>query len=201
MATGSQFPVMTAFEVLLLVPETVGVLLARGTLAVLFGILALAWPISTPLALALLFGVYALIDGAGLIFTGFRVYNRSSLWVNGLTGVLAIGMAVITMIWPGITVASLAALAGTWALLTGAGEILAAIRLRRQIGGELRFTIAGLISLVAGVLILVGPMTGVIGLATVLSACSLGYGTALIAMGFRLRSLARGLRNPRGSWG
>ena len=39
-------------------------LVLRGALGILLGILAIAWPISTALALITLFGLWALVDGA-----------------------------------------------------------------------------------------------------------------------------------------
>ncbi|WP_414673097.1 DUF308 domain-containing protein, partial [Kribbella sp.] len=42
-------------------------LLVRGALGIVFGILAIAWPISTAIAFALLWGIWALTDGIGSI--------------------------------------------------------------------------------------------------------------------------------------
>ena len=42
-------------------------LLVRGAIGIVFGILAIAWPISTAIALALLWGIWALVDGIGSI--------------------------------------------------------------------------------------------------------------------------------------
>jgi uncharacterized membrane protein HdeD (DUF308 family) len=102
MATSSHSHTMIGFEVLMLVPETVSVLLARGALAVVFGLVALIWPIGTAVGLAVLFGVYAFVDG-GLIIAAFRGHGRSSRWANALSGLASLVMAVLAVTWPGMT--------------------------------------------------------------------------------------------------
>src|SRR5258708_40318079 len=48
------------------------VLTVRGVFAILFGLVAWIWPQITVLALLLLFGAYALVDGAGLTGSAIR---------------------------------------------------------------------------------------------------------------------------------
>jgi uncharacterized membrane protein HdeD (DUF308 family) len=69
--------------------------------------------------------------------------------------VLAVALGLVALTWPGITTIVLAILVGAWAVVTGIGEILAAVRtLRTERRGGL--LLAGLLSVVAGVLILGG---------------------------------------------
>ena len=53
------------------------VVLLRGIVSIAFGILAFAWPGPTVLALALLFGAYALADGALSLFAAVSGSDRS----------------------------------------------------------------------------------------------------------------------------
>src|SRR4051794_8584181 len=82
------------------------VLAVRGALAVLFGFVALIWPGITVLALVLLFGAYALVDGVMALYTALfdrgRPGGRGVGWLvlEGVAGVLA---AIGAVVWPGIT--------------------------------------------------------------------------------------------------
>jgi len=63
--------------------------------------------------------------------------------MEGLTGVAT---GIITMAWQEITALSLVYIFATWALVTGAFEIAAAIRLRKHIAGEWLLTFSGVAS-------------------------------------------------------
>ena len=52
----------------------------RGLFAIIFGVLALIWPGSTLLALVLLFGAYALVDGILAVVSGIASYGRNERW-------------------------------------------------------------------------------------------------------------------------
>jgi uncharacterized membrane protein HdeD (DUF308 family) len=166
-----------------------GLVVLRGTMALLFGLFALIWPGVTALALALLFGIYALADGIGLLMDAFRTpSNRAARILGGILGVAA---GIIAIVWPGITAAALAILVGAWALVTGIAEIAAAIRLRKEIEGELFLGLAGLISVVLGVLVLLWPLAGAAAIASLIGIFALVYGVVLIVLGVRLRRLTQ----------
>src|SRR6185312_6734764 len=129
------------------------VLAVRGGAAVLFGLLALIWPGITVLALVLLFGAYALVDGVLALYTALADRpaaqgRRGWLALEGVAGVLA---AIGAFVWPGITALVLLYLIAAWALVTGVAEILTAIRLRREIEGEWLMILSGPLSIVFGV--------------------------------------------------
>jgi uncharacterized membrane protein HdeD (DUF308 family) len=164
-------------------------LLVRGAVAVAFGVLTLIWPTVTVLALAIVFGVYALIDGVMRIVGAIRDHERPRRWVALLSGAVSVAAGIISLIWPGITVLVLALLVGVWALVTGVTDIVAAIRLRKQIRGEVFLVLIGLLSVVAGVLIIFQPIAGALGIALVIGVFAVLYGAVLIYLGYRLRKL------------
>ncbi|MDT8913772.1 HdeD family acid-resistance protein [Amycolatopsis sp. PS_44_ISF1] len=163
---------------------------ARGVFAVLFGILTLVWPGVTVLALAIVFGVYALFDGVSAIVQAFRPGDGAQRAAYALLGVLGVLAGVLALVWPGATVVVLTTLVGAWAVVTGVAEIVAAVRLRRQITGEAFLIVAGVLSVVAGVLVLVHPIAGAFGIAVLIGVYALLYGVMLIVLGLRLRRLA-----------
>ena len=162
----------------------------RGGLAVLFGLLALIWPSATVLVLAIFYGVYALVDGVGGLMEAFRGGDTAHRVAYGLLGVLGIVAGIVVLAWPGITVLLLATLVGIWAIVTGVAEIVAAIRLRKQIEGEAFLILAGAISLIAGILIVINPIAGAFGIALLVGIYALLYGIMLLVLAFRLRKVA-----------
>lgn len=162
----------------------------RGAFALLFGLFALIWPAATVLVLAILYGVYALIDGVGGVMQAFRGGDTAMRVAYGLLGLLGIVAGIVVLVWPGITVLLLATLVGIWAIVTGVMEIIAAIRLRKQIEGEAFLILAGAISVLAGILIVINPIAGAFGIALLVGIYALLYGIMLLVLAFRLRKEA-----------
>src|SRR3954462_10093261 len=144
----------------------------RGVFAVLFGLFALIWPGATVLVLAILYGVYAIVDGIGGLMQAFRPGGAGHRAAYGILGALGIIAGILVLVWPGITVLLLALLVGLWAIVTGIAEIAAAIRLRKQIRAEPFLITPGAISLLAGVLIVFGALAGACGIALLVGISS-----------------------------
>src|SRR5688500_2622037 len=75
----------------------------RGVLGILFGLLAFIWPGITWLTLVIMFGIYAIVDGLVAIGTGLaRTRESSRWWTFLLEGLLNIGAGAAALIWPGL---------------------------------------------------------------------------------------------------
>ena len=164
----------------------------RGVAAVLFGLMALIWPGITVIVLVALFGAYALVDGIiGLgtaVFGGRQRGRRGWLVVEGIAGVLA---GIFTFAWPGVTALVLLWLIAAWAVVTGVLEIVAAVRLRREIQGEWLLALSGVISVLFGILLAVWPAAGALSVVFVIGIYAIVFGVALVGLGLRLRRLRR----------
>ena len=167
-------------------------LVVRGVAGVLFGIGALVWPPVAVAALVLLFGAYALVDGIFNIVAAVRAPREGRRWGWLMfSGVIGIATGLITFFSPGITALALVVLVASWSVVTGAAEIVAAIRLRKQILHEWLWILSGLLSVAFGVLLLVLPAAGAVALAIWIGAYMLVFGALLIAFGLRLRKWVR----------
>jgi uncharacterized membrane protein HdeD (DUF308 family) len=161
----------------------------RGLFAVLFGIMAFAWPGITLGALVLLYGAYAFADG--VLAIAAALVGRTvgvpwwSLLIEGLAG---IGVGIITLIWPGITALVLLYLIAFWAVVTGVFEIVAAIRLRKEIRGEWLLALSGVLSVLFGVALIVSPGAGALAVVWLIGAYAIVFGALMIALALRLRS-------------
>jgi uncharacterized membrane protein HdeD (DUF308 family) len=164
-------------------------LIVRGIVGLVIGVIAFAWPGVTIAALVVIFGFYALIDGVTNLILGLtktRMHGRS--WATALQGVVGIAAGVLTFMWPGVTALALVIFIGAWAIVTGIFEIAAAIRLRKVIRGEWLLALSGILSVIFGVLVFAFPGAGAVGIAWILGAYSAAAGIILIALGIRLRS-------------
>jgi uncharacterized membrane protein HdeD (DUF308 family) len=165
----------------------------RGAFGVLFGLTALLWPGATILALALLFGAYALVDGIAMLSgtarhgPGAPAGGLDSA-VHVVGGLAGIGVAAMTAVWPDITAFVLVTLAGWWAVITGALHLAAVWRLRRFTGAAVLIGLVGAASVLAGILLIVSPITGAFAIAIVLGLYGLVAGVLQLAFAVRLRS-------------
>ncbi|WP_241485073.1 HdeD family acid-resistance protein [Nocardiopsis potens] len=170
------------------------VLTVRGVAALLFGLLALFWPEMTAIVLALLFGAYALVDGvlAGVHAVQADPGSRIPLVVEAVVGIL---LGIAALLWPVATVVVLTVLIGAWAVITGIVEIIAAIRLRKEITGEWLYILSGVLSVCFGLLLWFWPLGGAVAIALIIGVYAVFFGIVLIFLSLRLRKL-RGTPGP-----
>jgi uncharacterized membrane protein HdeD (DUF308 family) len=157
----------------------------RGVFAVLFGLLTFFMPGITLLTLVLLFGAYVLLDGIFDIVAAIR--SPSHHWALILEGIVGIIAGILTFTWPGITAMVLLYLVAFWAIFTGVLEIVAGIRLREVLTGEIWLILMGVLSLLFGLFILIFPGAGALALLFWIGAYALVFGFMLIVLAFRLR--------------
>ena len=162
----------------------------RGTLAVIFGLLALIWPARAMLALVLLFGVCVIVDGVFAVFAGIAAYGWFERWWAVLLGGIAgLAVGVIALLQPDMTERVLMVLIAAWALFTGLFEIVTAIRLRPVIRGEWELVLSGVLAVAVGGLLLAFPAIGAVSLVWLIGMCALVFGAGLLVVSFRLRRL------------
>lgn len=171
------------------------VLALRGAIAVLFGVMAIAWPGITVLALVMLWGIYAVIDGItglSMAFTARRVPDPQR-WLYALLGVAGLVAGLIAIFWPEITALVLLVIIASWAVIAGVLQLIAAFRLRKEITGEWFLALSGAVCIVLGVLLFTQPATGAIALVVAIATFALVWGVSLILLGFRLRKVGKQL--------
>jgi uncharacterized membrane protein HdeD (DUF308 family) len=162
----------------------------RGVLAIVFGILAFFAPGLGIAVLVGLFAAWALIDGATNLVAGFRSRGRDrSWWLAILEGIVGIIAGVIALLFPVYAAEALVLIIGVWAIITGVFEIVAAIRLREQISGELWMGLAGVASILYGVVLFLFPGAGVLSLVWLIGGFAIVFGVFLVALGWRLRRI------------
>jgi uncharacterized membrane protein HdeD (DUF308 family) len=167
-------------------------MLLRGLVAIAFGVLTWVQPAVSLAALVLLFGVYALADG--ILAVWMAIGGRKDLeywWVLLLWGLVGIGAGLITFSAPGITAVALLFYIAIWAIATGVLEIVAAIRLRREIQGEWWLILAGLASVAFGVILVWQPGAGALAVLWLIAAYAIVFGVLLVLLAIKSRGFVR----------
>jgi uncharacterized membrane protein HdeD (DUF308 family) len=163
--------------------------LIRGLAAIIFGVLAFLWPGATILAIGILFGAYALVDGIFAIYATIRAAGANQRWwpflIEGIVGIL---IAAITFYDVRITLFALYLTIAAWAFITGILEIVAAIQLRKVIKNEFWLILGGIASIAFGVLMLWRPLAGALAIIWIIAAYAIVFGVIMVAFSFRLRS-------------
>ena len=168
-------------------------LILRGLLAVTVGVVALAWPGVTVLALVILFAVYAFIAAATEAMRAFSSATAGPVVGHLLLGLVNIAAGVIALAWPGPTALVLVLLVGAWATATGLVEIFAGFRAGEPAGTRGLFFLSGLVSIAFGIVLLARPDMGAVALALLFGLFNLIYGISTLVQGIELRRTGKTL--------
>lgn len=164
------------------------VFLLRGIIAIIFGVVAVAFPPVIFMSLVLVFGAFAFVDGVFAIVSTITEETRRENWVwLLLEGVFGILIGVLTVLQPAAMSEAWLIVIAAWAIVTGVFEIITAIRIRKQIEGELWMMLSGVASVVFGVLVLVYPASGAVAIGFIVGVYALIFGAMFIALALRLR--------------
>jgi uncharacterized membrane protein HdeD (DUF308 family) len=159
-----------------------------GVLAIIAGIVALAWPGVTILVLVIMFVVYAFSDA---VLEGARAFGSDGFGpVLGhlLLALVDIAAGVVALAWPGPTALVLVLVVGIWAVVGGIAEFAFAFAAGETAGTRALFLLGGLVSIAFGVVLLARPGVGAVTLALLYGLFALFYGISQITAGIQLRN-------------
>jgi uncharacterized membrane protein HdeD (DUF308 family) len=162
-------------------------LIWRGVLALGVGIVALAWPGVTVLALVVLFAAYAFMWAGFEAVSALRSRTAGPVFGHLLLGLIDIAAGVVALAWPGPTALVLVLLVASWAIVTGVLEVFAAFGARQEAGTRAMFIIGGLASVAFGVVLFARPDMGAISLALLFGLFNLISGSWMLVRGIELR--------------
>jgi uncharacterized membrane protein HdeD (DUF308 family) len=159
----------------------------RGLCALLFGLATLVWGARALATFVVVFGAYAVVDGMLAIVVAVTQHEgarRGWLVVLGLAG---IGAGALSYVWPEMTTLVLLYLIAGWVLANGVTQIVAAVRLRRLIGGEWVLLAAGTLSTALGVFLFASSSAGAVRRSVLIAAYAILHGMLLMLYSLRLR--------------
>lgn len=156
----------------------------RGIVAILFGLVILAWPGITARAFILVFGIFAVAAGIFAILGGLRTEDTRRRWLHLAEGVVAVLAGIVALGWPAITARALLYLIAAWAIVTGIIEMAGAFKTRLATMAEWLLMASGAISVVFGILLLVWPHLGVLALVWLIGIYAILYGILHLVLAF-----------------
>ena len=132
-------------------------LIARGILAVIIGIIALAWPSVTVLALVIVFAVYAFMAAGLQAARAFSSAKAGPVIGHLLLGLVDLAAGAVAVAWPGPTALVLVLIVGVWAVTAGLVEFSAAFASGEPAGTRATLILGGLITIAFGVVLCARP--------------------------------------------
>jgi uncharacterized membrane protein HdeD (DUF308 family) len=169
-------------------------LILLGILAIIVGIIALAWPSVTVYALVILFAVYAFIAAGLQAARAFSSRSAGPVFGHLLLGLVDLAAGVVALVWPGPTALVLVLLIGIWAVVGGLVEIFAGFGAGEAAGTRALFILGGLVSIAFGVVLFARPNVGAVTLALLFGLFSIIYGASEIVLGVELRRTGQSAR-------
>lgn len=161
----------------------------RGILAVIFGVIVLAWPGATTLVLVILFGAFALLDGIVEIILSIVHATQRDKWgaflIRGLIGLI---IGIIVFARPGVALVVLLYAIAIWLIASGFVEIVLAIEAPAETSGSWLLGVAGALSIIIGILLMVFPDAGIWTIILLIGIYAICLGMILVVFGFSTRS-------------
>ena len=158
----------------------------RGVLAMLFGVVLWLWPEMTLAAIVVLFGAYAILDGLWAIASTISVSRRLVALPLVLEGLASIAFGVIALAWPHVSRDFIRLVAG-WGVITGLFELVAAAGLPRETNAHWLWGTAGVFSLFLAILILLIPDAELARAVQAIGAYAVFFGAVVVGAAYRFR--------------
>jgi uncharacterized membrane protein HdeD (DUF308 family) len=169
----------------------------RGVLAVLFGAAIALWRIPVLDAVLVSFGTYAIADGILAIASVLRAARpRTAGRPIALEGIVSVVLGVLAFTWP-IFPRRVIGLLVAWGLLTGILEIVAAMRLPRELAAHWLVGTGGASSIFLALVVLALPHAGSGRVALALAAYAIVFGVVMLFASLRFRLAAPAGRQQR----
>lgn len=166
--------------------------LLRGIIALLFGIVAVAWTHIAIYFLIYLFGAFILVDGIMGVILAFqerRVYSR--WWLILIGEIIGIILAFMVFFWPGGAVLVLTYLIAAWAIITGIIAIISAFFVSTGFGREWTLVVGGALSVILGIIVFFIPVRAILAFVWLLGVFAIIYGLVLLVRAFQFRALLK----------
>ena len=162
-------------------------LIWRGILGLVIGIVAIAWPAVTILALVILFAVYAFFDAGLQLTRSFSSATTGPALGHLLLAVVGFAAGLVALTWPGITAVALTIVVAIWAFLGGFMALWAAAMHGETAGTRAMFIVDGLVMVAFGVVLCARPDAGTVTLALLFGFFSVVLGAGQIVTGVQIR--------------
>jgi uncharacterized membrane protein HdeD (DUF308 family) len=166
----------------------------RGLLAIVIGVVSVAWPNITVGAFVVLFAVFAFTAGLSDAVRAFASDRAGPVFGWLLLALLSIAAGVVALVWPGPTALALTLWIAAWALVTGVVEVVMTFRQGETAGERATWALGALVSIALGIVLVLRPDIGAVSLATVFGLFSIVNGISALVLATRAREAGAGAR-------
>jgi uncharacterized membrane protein HdeD (DUF308 family) len=164
-------------------------LMIMGAIGFLAGVASLVWPSISLRVLITLFAITVISHGVMQIQSAFQYKSSTSnWWVWALIGLINVVGGLLAFFYPGATTVFLVWIVGTTWLVSGALQIYFAIKLRKEIKNEGWLALAGMLTIIAGFIMIGSPTTGSIALVWIIASYLILFGVILFIFGKSVKS-------------
>jgi uncharacterized membrane protein HdeD (DUF308 family) len=168
--------------------------LLRGIVAIVFGVLALAWPGATLVLLTAFVAAYALVDGIVALMYAFQLrpmFDR--WWVLLIQGLISAAFGVLAFINPTLSVAYIVIMVSLWMLFASIALFMLA-RAQRAMGVSSGWsTVGSILSLALAVVAIAYPGLTVTAVIALIAWFALVIGAVQLVVAFRVRSFSHAM--------
>jgi len=153
-----------------------------GLATLVIGVVLLFNPVAAARTLALLLGLAFVVGGLLEIAVGWDAEKRR--WASFALGAVLVIGGVLAVVWPGVTLLTLAWITGLSLIVHGAARVGLAVVARHETSSWGWLALAGAVNLLIGVLAIAWPQATVFVLSLVLGAQVTVFGVLLLVAAF-----------------
>jgi uncharacterized membrane protein HdeD (DUF308 family) len=160
--------------------------LLKAILFIAFGVLILLNPGEALVLIAIYFGILAIISAIINFYSGWMFYRRNKYTGPGiLEGIISLSIGILILTYPEHSVSLFMVLFGIWALVMGIIQIAAYRKFQELNIRSGSLLVAGVLSVVVALLLLIRPFTSAGIIAIIIAIYSIIYGGTLLINSFR----------------
>ncbi|MEN9570887.1 MAG: hypothetical protein RL172_2118 [Bacteroidota bacterium] len=168
------------------------VLLLKGILFIVFGLLSIFNPSITISVLVVWFAAFMMVDGVlaigGVILSWKTTEDK---WLALIEGVISLLLGILVYRRPESFVSFIGVLIAFWSIFSGISRIAMAIQLRKEIQGEGWLILAGALSVLFGILVFAQPGAGVATVMMLTGIFALLIGIVLVLLSLKLKKAGK----------
>jgi uncharacterized membrane protein HdeD (DUF308 family) len=168
-------------------------LLLRGVIGIVLGIILVAWPQATIVVLMVLVGIWALIDGIGLAAQVFdKGAGAGQRVLFGVMALVALVVALVAIFRPGLAASAVTWFIGIWLLVRGLFELVGAFS-STVAAPRWLLVVGALLDLVLGWLFVANPGNSAKAVAVVIGILAIAWGVVFVVLALAARSATKDL--------
>jgi uncharacterized membrane protein HdeD (DUF308 family) len=161
----------------------------RGIAAIVLGIAAWLWPDQTMVPLLVLFGVFAVVDGALNVATAVLLaHDEGFRWLPLAIGIVGALLGIVIIAGRDIASIGLTYVIAVWAIVMGGFNILTSVALFGEFPGAWPLAFMGIISVLFGTAVGITPESEAHTLAGLIGTFAVLYGILALTFAGRLRA-------------